>query len=114
MSGKGLARLDPEDMKALNAVLGDLIEISGEKKTVARITGTFQESYGKKVIQIDGITRGNAKANLGEMVRIRKISRQTADNRSCQPPRFYYRLARRERARPVCKSPSGITGDRRG
>ena len=45
---KGLARLDPKDMKALTAVLGDLVEISGEKKTVARITGTFQESYGKK------------------------------------------------------------------
>ena len=64
--GKGLARLDPEDIKAINGVLGDLIEISGEKKTVARITGTFPEFYGKKLIQIDGITRGNAKANLGE------------------------------------------------
>jgi len=76
--GKGLARLDPEDMKTLNAVLGDLIEISGEKKTVARITGTFPEFYGKKAIQIDGITRGNARANLGEVVRIKKIPRKTA------------------------------------
>ncbi len=76
--GKGLARLDPEDMKTLSAVLGDVVEISGEKKTVARITGTFPESYGKKVIQIDGITRGNAKVNLGEKVKVRKISRQTA------------------------------------
>jgi hypothetical protein len=41
--GKGLARLDPEDIKAINGVLGDLIEIGGEKKTVARITGTFPE-----------------------------------------------------------------------
>ena len=76
--GKGLARLDPEDMKALNAALGDLIEISGAKKTVARITGTFEEFYGKKVIQVDGITRSNVQANLGEVVRIKKISRVTA------------------------------------
>ncbi len=76
--GKGLARLDPEDMKALNAVLGDLLEIGGEKKTVARITGTFPESYGKKVIQIDGITRSNARVNLGDKVNVRRISRQTA------------------------------------
>ena len=76
--GKGFARLDPEDIKVMSGVLGDLIEISGEKKTVARITGTFQEFYGKKVIQIDGITRGNAKANLGEVVRIKKIPRKTA------------------------------------
>ena len=46
--GKGLARLDPEDMKALNAVLGDLVEISGDRKTVARMTGTFPESTGRK------------------------------------------------------------------
>ena len=76
--GKGLARLDPEDIKAINGVLGDLIEISGEKKTVARITGTFPEFYGKKLIQMDGITRANAKANLGELVRIKKIPRKTA------------------------------------
>jgi transitional endoplasmic reticulum ATPase len=76
--GKGLARLDPEDIKALSGVLGDLIEVSGERKTVARITGTFPEFYGKKVIQIDGITRANAKANLGEVVRIMKIPRKTA------------------------------------
>ena len=76
--GKGLARLDPEDIRALSAVLGDLIEIRGERKTVARITGTFPESYGKKLIQIDGITRSNVKANLGEVVRIKKIPRVTA------------------------------------
>ena len=76
--GKGLARLDPEDIKALKGVLGDVIEITGEKKTVARITGTFPEDYGKKVVQIDGIIRGNAQANVREMVRIKKISRNTA------------------------------------
>ena len=78
MLGRGLARLDPEDIKAVNGVLGDLIEISGEKKTVARITGTFPEFYGKKLIQIDGITRANAKANLGEVVHVKKIPRKTA------------------------------------
>jgi transitional endoplasmic reticulum ATPase len=76
--GKGLARLDPEDIKTLNAVLGDLIEVSGAGKTVARITGAFSESYGKKLIQIDGITRSNVGANLGEVVKIRKIPRLTA------------------------------------
>lgn len=76
--GKGLARLDPEDIKALNGVLGDVIEIRGAKNTVARITGTLPEHYGKKVIQIDGITRSNAKSNLGDVVRIKRISRTTA------------------------------------
>jgi len=76
--GKGWARLDPEDIKAFNGVLGDLIEIRGAKETVARITGTFPEFYGKKVIQVDGITRSNAQTNLGEVVRVKKIPRKTA------------------------------------
>jgi transitional endoplasmic reticulum ATPase len=76
--GKGLARLDPEDMKALNLVLGDVVEISGAKKTVARITGTLPGGRGKKAIQIDGITRSNAKSNLGEVVRVKRIPRTTA------------------------------------
>ena len=76
--GKGWARLDPEDIRALNGVLGDLIEIRGAQKTVARITSAFPEFCGKKGIQIDGITRSNAQANLGEIVRIKKIPRKTA------------------------------------
>jgi transitional endoplasmic reticulum ATPase len=71
--GKGFARLDPDDIKTLGCVLGDLIEINGEKRTVARVTGSFSEYYGKKLIQIDGITRSNAGVNSGEIVRIKKI-----------------------------------------
>jgi transitional endoplasmic reticulum ATPase len=55
-----------------------VIEITGAKNTVARITGTLPEHYGKKVIQIDGVTRSNSKSNLGEVVRIKRISRKTA------------------------------------
>jgi transitional endoplasmic reticulum ATPase len=77
--GKGLARLDPEEMHALGAVLGDVIEIRGKKETVARLTGTLPGSRGKREIQIDGITRANAGVNPGEKAGVRKISRQTAE-----------------------------------
>lgn len=76
--GKGLARLDPEDIKAINGVLGDVIEITGEKMTVARITGAFPQYLGKRLIQIDGITRENAKAFVGGKVKVRKTTRKTA------------------------------------
>ncbi len=76
--GKGLARLDPNDIKAINAVLGDVIEITGEKLTVARITGTFPQFLGKRLIQIDGVTRENAKAFVGGTVRVKKAIRKTA------------------------------------
>ncbi len=76
--GKGYARLDPDDIKSLGAVLGDVVEITGEKTTVARITGTLPEFRGKRVIQFDGITRENAKANVGGTVKVRKALRKTA------------------------------------
>ena len=76
--GKGLARLDPEDVKILGAVLGDVVEIIGEKKTVARISGIFPEHLGKKIVQIDGNTRDNAGVQIGGTVQIKKAPRQTA------------------------------------
>jgi transitional endoplasmic reticulum ATPase len=78
--GKGWARLDADDIKALSGVLGDLIEIKGAKKTVARVTGTLPEYSGKKAIQIDGLTRSNGQTSLGDLVRVRKIPRRTAEN----------------------------------
>lgn len=76
--GKGLARFDPDDAKALGASLGDVVEITGEKKTVARISGIFPEHLGKKIIQIDKNTRDNAGIRIGGKVRIKKAPRQTA------------------------------------
>lgn len=76
--GQGWARLDPEDMRALSATLGDLVEISGRQKTVARLTATSDQDRGKKIVQIDGITRENAQVSLGDRVRVRKLPRMTA------------------------------------
>ena len=76
--GKGLARLDPDDAGALGASLGDVVEIIGEKKTVARVSGIFPEYLGKKIIQIDSTTRENARVQIGGTVEIKKASRQTA------------------------------------
>lgn len=90
--GKGLARLDPNDMKAINAVLGDIIEINGEKLTVARITGTFPQFLGKRLIQIDGITRENAKAFVGGTVKVRKAIRKTATTVVISPLDFTHSL----------------------
>src|ERR1017187_2211560 len=76
--GKGLARFDADDVKALGATLGDIVEITGEQRTVARISGIFPEYFGKKLVQIDGYTRENAKVQIGGAVKIRKAPRQTA------------------------------------
>ncbi|MDP1990807.1 MAG: hypothetical protein Q8K00_07260, partial [Syntrophales bacterium] len=71
--GKGLARLDPADAEILGATLGDVVEIKGEKKTVARMSGIFPEHLGKKIVQMDGITRDNAGVLVGGTVQIKKV-----------------------------------------
>ena len=76
--GKGLARFDPDDVRALSASLGDIVEIAGERRTVARISGIFPEYLGKQTIQIDGYTRQNAGVQIGGPVKVKKAPRQTA------------------------------------
>ncbi len=75
--GKGLARLGPDDIHSINAVLGDMIEISAERVTVARITGTLSNRM-EGIVQIDGTTRENASFILGGIVKAGKIPRTTA------------------------------------
>ena len=64
---KGLARIHPEDMKAMNLNDGDLIEITGKKTTPARIRAGERET-GRGIIQIDGLIRENAGTSLDEMI----------------------------------------------
>jgi transitional endoplasmic reticulum ATPase len=76
--GKGWARLNPDDIQALGATLGDLIEITGKKKTVGRVTGTLNGGHTQQNIQIDGLIRANAQVNVGDKVQVRKVPRKTA------------------------------------
>ncbi len=76
--GKGWARLDPENIQALGAALGDLIEIAGKKKTAGRVTETLGQGRQKEQIQIDGLIRANAQVDVGDTVRVRKVPRKTA------------------------------------
>lgn len=113
--GKGWARLDPEDIKALNCVLGDLIEIRGAKTTVARITGTLPGNNGKKVIQIDGLTRSNSETTLAEAVRVRKIPRKTAETVLITPLDFAAALPEKSELEHFAKVLQGlpvISGDK--
>ncbi len=78
--GRGIARIDPADMKNLAVEVGDIIEIKGERITVARIMPAFAEDRGKRIIKIDGIIRGNAKIGLNDKVQIKKIDAKPAAN----------------------------------
>lgn len=76
--GRGLARLDPKDMAELGVEIGDVIEVVAKQTTVARVMPAHAELRGKRSIQIDGISRANASAGLGEKVTVRRAEAKTA------------------------------------
>jgi transitional endoplasmic reticulum ATPase len=76
--GRAIARIDPEDMKSLDLEVGQIVEIEGKRKTAAKAMPCYAEDRGKKIVQIDGITRENAKVGLDEKATIQKIEAKAA------------------------------------
>ncbi len=83
--GRAMARIDPDDMKALNLEVGEIIEIEGKRKTVAKVMPCYAEERGKGIIQIDGISRENAQVGLAEKVKIRKMKALPATRITLSP-----------------------------
>ena len=71
--GRGIARLDPKDLALLGAGVGDLLEIAGQRTTVAKAMPSYADARGKSVVQVDGIIRSNAKVGLDDRVIVRKV-----------------------------------------
>ena len=76
--GRGIARLDPKDLGRLSAEVGDILAIAGERTTVAKAMPAYSEDRGKGGLQIDGITRSNAKVGVDQRVRVTKIGHTPA------------------------------------
>ncbi|MCF8308423.1 MAG: CDC48 family AAA ATPase [Bacteroidales bacterium] len=84
-AGRAIARIDPEDIKLLGLELGDIILIKGESSTPAKIMPCFQEYRNKGIIQIDGITRENARAGIDENVNVSKVTSYQAAKIKLKP-----------------------------
>ena len=83
--GRAIARIDPEDMKTLGLEVGEIIEIEGKRKTPAKVMPCYIEDRGKKIIQMDGISRENSQIGLDEKVKIRKIGFKPANKITLSP-----------------------------
>ncbi|NPV52090.1 MAG: CDC48 family AAA ATPase [Firmicutes bacterium] len=77
--GRGIARIDPIDMAKIQAEIGDIVEISGKRKSAARLMPTYPDHRGKGIVQIDGITRKNILSGIDDKVRISKASHANAE-----------------------------------
>ena len=76
--GLGRARIDSNTRKLLSADVGEIIEISGKKKTAAKVFRAAHEDEGQGIIRIDGMIRGNAGVSIGEKVDVCKAEAQNA------------------------------------
>ena len=76
--GRVIARIDPDDMQLCEISAGDIIEIQGQRVTLAKMMPTYPEKRGNKIIQIDGITRKNANVGIDDEVKIKKASPKDA------------------------------------
>jgi transitional endoplasmic reticulum ATPase len=69
---KGIVRIDASLMKNLGIKAGDVIEIKGERTSVAVVDRAYPGDIGLSIIRMDGIIRRNAKTGIGEFVNIKK------------------------------------------
>ena len=77
--GRGIARVDPKVMEDLGLTPGDIIEISGKRKTAAICWPGYAEDSGRGIIRIDGYIRRNAGVSIDEKVVIRRIEAKNAE-----------------------------------
>ena len=77
-SGRGIARLDPDAMLKLQISPGDVIEIEGKRKTVAKVWRAPKRDWGKGIIRVDRFIRENAGVGVGDVVKVRKTDFQSA------------------------------------
>jgi len=77
-TGKGFARVNEEDMKTLGVTTWDLIEIGGRRKTVVRVLPLENGIEENSTIQIDCITRENARVKIDDHVFVKKAKAKPA------------------------------------
>jgi transitional endoplasmic reticulum ATPase len=66
-------------MDALGVSSGDIVEITGKRKSVAKCLPLYTSDEGKGIIRVDGLARNNTGVAVGDMVMLRKIKAVVAE-----------------------------------
>lgn len=70
--GRGIIRIDPRDMEAIECSIGDVVSIKGANISVARVMPNYTADRGKGAAFLDGLLRENAAVRLEESITICK------------------------------------------
>ncbi|MBW3022777.1 CDC48 family AAA ATPase, partial [Candidatus Woesearchaeota archaeon] len=84
---KGIVRVDSSFLKEASIRAGDIVDIEGEKKTVAIVDRAYPGDIGLNIIRMDGIIRRNAKTGIGEIVKVKKSDVKEAKKVTIAPAR---------------------------
>ena len=77
--GRGVARIDYDSMDNLNASTGDVIELKGKRRTVAKCLPLYPSDEGKGILRIDGLGRNNSGIAIGDAITVKKIKAVPAE-----------------------------------
>ena len=77
--GRGVARIDYDSMDTLSASTGDVIEVKGKRRTVAKCLPLYPSDEGKGIIRIDGLGRNNSGIAIGDSISVKKIKAVAAE-----------------------------------
>jgi len=83
--GKAIAIVDPKIVEEGNLQSGDILEIVANRKSHVKLWPGSAEDYGTGIIRIDGSTRHNIGAGIGEKVSVKKVDASEAEEITISP-----------------------------
>jgi transitional endoplasmic reticulum ATPase len=83
--GKGIAVVDPKVVGDNNWETGNILELVGNRKSHTKLWPGSAEQYGTGIIKIDGTTRQNIGAGIGEKISVKRVDAQKAKQVTVSP-----------------------------
>ena len=83
--GKGRAIIDPKIIEDQNWNIGQILELTYNKKTYVKLWPASPHEYGTSIIKIDGITRQNIGAGIDDKISIKSVEAVNAEQITLSP-----------------------------
>ena len=83
--GKGRAIIDPKIIEEQNWNVGQILELTHNKKTYVKLWPASPQEYGAGIIKIDGITRQNIGAGIDDKISLKSVEALNAEQITLSP-----------------------------
>ena len=83
--GKGRAIIDPKIIEDQSWNIGQILELTYNKKTYVKLWPALPQEYGTGIIKIDGVTRQNIGAGIDDKISIKSVEAVNAEQITLSP-----------------------------